>query len=81
MKYANIDLGAGQAITAEFGLEPSGGDKAFAELRLDAPNGPLVGTLMAAQKSCPVRNISGIHNQFVVFPEATDRLLDWLRFQ
>jgi hypothetical protein len=52
VKYANIDFGSGVASTAEFGLEPSGGDKSFAELRLDAPNGQLVGTLMAGQKSC-----------------------------
>jgi len=80
-RYANIDFGSGQASTAEFGLEPSGGDNAFAELRLEAPNGPLVGTLMAGQKSCPVQKVSGIHNLFVVFAEATDRLLDWFRFQ
>lgn len=53
----------------------------FAELRLEAPNGPLVGTLMAGQKSCQVQKVTGVHNLFVVFPEATDRLLDWFRFQ
>lgn len=81
LKYANIDFGAGQATTAEFGLEPSGRDKPCAELRLDAPDGQRVGTLMTGQKSCPVEKVIGIHNLFLVFPEGTDRVLDWVRFQ
>jgi len=80
-KYANIDFGTGQTTTAEFGLEPSGGTNAFVELRLDAPDGQRVGTLMPGQKSCPVQKVTGVHNLFLVFPESTDRLLDWFRFQ
>ena len=80
-KYANIDFGTGQATTAEFGLEPIGEAKAFAELHLDAPDGQRIGTLMAGQKTCPVQKVRGIHNLFLVFPDSSDRLLDWFRFQ
>jgi hypothetical protein len=51
------------------------------ELRLDFPNGPLIGTLRQGGKSCPVTNATGIRSLFLVFPGNPVRSVDWFRFE
>lgn len=51
------------------------------ELRLDAPQGPVVGELKFGQTDCPVVPTTGRHDLFVVFPNENARALDWFRFE
>lgn len=54
---------------------------ALAELHLDAPDGPLIGTLAPGQTTCPISKATGIHSLFLVFPGNQVRSVDWLRFK
>jgi hypothetical protein len=85
-KYANLDFGAGSATKALFRLDaPAAGNASnparIIELRLDAPDGQLIGTLTAGQTSCPVQKVAGVRTLFLVFSDNAVRLLDWFQFQ
>jgi len=76
-KYANIDFGDGMADTAIFKLDSSAADGVLLELRLNAPEGKLIGKLEAGHDTCAVESVSGVHNVFLVFPTDAVRTVDW----
>jgi hypothetical protein len=53
---------------------------ALIELRLDSPDGKLIGKLERGQSECAITNAAGIHNLYLVFPGGDVKSVDWLRF-
>jgi hypothetical protein len=51
------------------------------EVRLDAPDGKLIGELKFGQTTCPVSQARGRHTLFLVFPNETVQMMDWFRFE
>ena len=51
------------------------------ELRLDSPEGKLIGRLAAGKTECPIEKTTGIRNLFLVFPGAPVSSVDWFRFE
>jgi Right handed beta helix region len=49
------------------------------ELRIDSPQGPLIGRLAAGQTECTIAGPSGIHNLYLVFPGGGVKELDHFR--
>jgi hypothetical protein len=80
-KYQNIDFGKGQATGAELVLENGEAPKGPIELRLDAPNGPLLGVFPAGKKECQITRVTGGHHIYLVFPEGGKMCVDWFRFR
>lgn len=88
--FDGIDLTGVTAVTA-FTLPPATGTHpGRLELRLDAPDGPLVGTIEAGAREGEVRAAvqatEGVHDLFVVFRANRDTghplaRLDWLRVE
>ncbi len=78
-KYANIDFGVPKAamalIQAEF--DPHG----VIELRLDSPEGQMIGTFGANQSSCELSSVQGVHNIYLVFPVGGVKAVDFLKFE
>jgi len=80
-KYSNIDFGDGTAENAIFELESSAKEGILLELRLNSPEGTIIGKLEAGQNTCPIENVSGVHNVFLVFPTDAVRTVDWFHMQ
>ncbi|MCY3020204.1 MAG: carbohydrate-binding protein [Planctomycetota bacterium] len=85
-KYANLDFGAGKATQAVFKLDapaaPNASNSAgIIELRLDAPDGKLIGRLLAGQATCPVTSVKGVHNVFLVYTGDNVKAVDWFKFE
>ena len=79
-KYSNINFGSSSPKKAVF--EASLGANGIIELRLDSPEGELVGKLDAAGKgACEVKPVSGVHNIYLVFPAGDVKTVDWFRFE
>jgi hypothetical protein len=78
-KYANIDFGVGASKSAviQAELEPNG----LIELRLDSPQGELIGKLASGKTTCGSASVKGIHNIFLVFPAGAVKSVDWFRFE
>lgn len=51
------------------------------ELRLDAPDGKLIGEVPYGRDSCPVEAVRGLHDLFLVFPNQNVQSVDWYRFE
>jgi hypothetical protein len=51
------------------------------EVRLDAPDGKLIGEMKFGQTTCPVSQAKGRHTLFLVFPNETVQMMDWFRFE
>ena len=51
------------------------------ELRLDAPDGTLIGSLPYGQTTCRITTTTGLHDLFLVFPNANIQALDWFVFK
>lgn len=51
------------------------------EIRLDAPDGTLIGTLPFGQTTCRVSPTTGRHNIFLVFPNANLQTVEWFVFE
>lgn len=51
------------------------------EIRLDAPDGRLIGVLKAGQTGCPIEKTRGRHDVFLVFPNENVESMDWFRFE
>jgi len=51
------------------------------EIRLDAPEGKLIGELQLGQNSCQIQKTKGRHNLFLVFPNQNVNMMDWFRFE
>jgi hypothetical protein len=50
-------------------------------LCLDSPEGRVIGQLEKGRNECPVENVRGIHNLYLVFPGGEVRMLDNFRFE
>lgn len=82
-KYANIDFGKGVSKVV-FKLDAQTGgaaDEALIELRLDSPEGKVIGRLLSGRSECGVDNAGGIHNLYLVFPGGKVGTVDWFRFE
>ncbi|QUH29314.1 carbohydrate-binding protein [Vallitalea guaymasensis] len=82
-----VDFGTGmEGFEANVCVEQQN-EEAYIEIRLDSPNGNLIGTLNLTStgeafniQSCAISNISGIHDIYMVFKGANDICkLDWFR--
>lgn len=51
------------------------------EIRADAPDGDLLGTLPFGQPTCPIKKTIGRKNIVLLFPNENIQVLDWLRFE
>jgi hypothetical protein len=51
------------------------------EVRLGAPDGKCIGTLMFKQNTCQVEKTTGRHDLFLVFPNENIQAFDWFRFR
>lgn len=84
-KYANIDFGTGVTKAVFQLINPKGeevaGALASAELRLDSPQGKLIGSLARGQSECSVEKTGGVHNLYLVFPAGNIRSVDCFRFE
>jgi hypothetical protein len=63
----------------ELFVDPSKGTAV--EVRLDAPDGKLIGELPFHQTNCPVVKTNGRHDLFLVFPNENVEAMDWFRFE
>jgi hypothetical protein len=80
-KYNDIDFGAGFYNKFVFNLNNTDTDntqKSLFEIRLDSPTGILIGTVNEKEHEAIVKNVSGIHNLFLVFHKEV--MLDKFRF-
>ena len=84
-KYENVDFGPGQfkrlAIRATYSDSQADKDAVAIELRLDAPNGELIGQVTNGADGCDIKRVEGIHQLFLVFRESRIKTLDWFRFE
>ena len=84
VRYNNMDFGSGQYEQFQVHLQwasPQSNSGTAIEIRLDAPNGTLVGTVPCGQQTCRVTSTSGLHDVFMVFPNANVQAVDWFVFQ
>lgn len=54
--------------------------KEAVELRLDSPDGELIGTVEYGAESTNVKPVKGKHDLFMVFPNGNVKELDWYKF-
>lgn len=78
-KYSNLDFGDGRADRALVQYDAAANSGTLVELRLDSPEGRLIGKLDAGQRVCPVESVRGVHNLYMVFPAGGVRMVDWFR--
>ncbi len=78
-KYSNIDFGDGKADSAIFGISSQAKEGVLLELRLDSPEGKVIGKLEAGQTTCALAGVSGVHNIFLVFPDNVVKHVDWFQ--
>jgi hypothetical protein len=51
------------------------------ELRLDSPEGRVIGRLLPGQTECEVEATAGVHDVYLVFPGGGVGSADWFRFE
>jgi hypothetical protein len=56
-------------------------EEAIIELRLDSPEGPVVGRLTPGQTACEVTGAKGVRDLYLVFPGSAVKNVDWFRFE
>jgi hypothetical protein len=54
---------------------------AIIELRLDSPEGELIGNLSPGQSECAIKSTAGVHDLYLVFPGGQVNSVDWFRFE
>lgn len=80
-KYDNIDFGNGLYNKFVFSLIKSENDNSIPclfEIRLDAPNGELIGKVDKDDNQINITKVNGVHNLFLVFQKEV--MLDYFRF-
>lgn len=79
-RYNWMDFGAGQydqfVVHLQYVASPKSQGTAI-EIRLDAPDGALIGTLPYGQNTCRIATTTGIHDVFLVFPNENVQAVDW----
>lgn len=94
-RYSNVDFGEGRHTLFRSRLSgiptkqtfdekdmPIQPEQATAvEVRLDAPDGKLIGELRLGQSTCPIERTKGRHDLFLVFPNENIESMDWFRFE
>ncbi len=63
----------------ELVVQPSTGTAI--EVRLDAPDGKLIGELPFGQTTCQIQQTTGSHDVFLVFPNQNVTSMDWFRLE
>ena len=63
----------------EFFVQPHPGTAV--EVRLDAPDGELIGELQFNKNTCRIEESKGRHDLFLVFPNQNVQTMDWFRFE
>ncbi len=83
-RYDWMDFGAGQdnqfVVRLKWVSQPKDVGTAI-ELRLDAPDGTLIGTVPFGRQSCGITPASGVHDLFLVFPGENIQAVDWFVFE
>ena len=83
-RYNEMDFGAGQYEQFQIRLDwvaNTENEGTAIEIRLDAPDGQLIGTLPYGQTSCRITPTTGQHDIFLVFPGENIQSLDWFVFE
>jgi hypothetical protein len=83
-RYNWMDFGAGQydqfLVHLQYVSSPQNQGTAI-EIRLDAPDGTLIGTVPYGQTTCRITPTSGLHDIFLVFPSGNVQTVDWFIFK
>ncbi len=83
-RYNWMDFGAGQYEQLLVHLQwasPLSNNGTAIEIRIDAPDGTLIGTVPCGQNTCRIATTSGIHDVFLVFPSENMQAVDWFIFK
>ena len=83
-RYNSMDFGAGQYEQFQVHSQwasPLTNNGPVIEIRLDAPDGTLIGTVSCGQETCRIETTSGIHDVFLVFPNGNMQAVDWFIFK
>ncbi|MEI7901495.1 MAG: glycine-rich domain-containing protein, partial [bacterium] len=83
VRYNWLDFGAGQYEQCRVHLQwasPLSNNGTAIEIRLDAPDGTLIGAVPCGQNTCRIATTSGIHDVFLVFPNENVQAVDWFIF-
>lgn len=84
VRYNWMNFGTGQFEQFQVHLQwasPLSNNGTAIEIRLDAPNGTLVGTIPCGQQTCRITPTSGLHDLFLVFPSENVQAVDWFIFK
>jgi|GEM_PF-1452920 len=49
-------------------------------LRLDAPDGPVIGEMVYPEDFCKIKSTTGLHDLFMTFPNGNVKQVEWYRF-
>lgn len=83
-RYSDVDFSAGQydqfLAHLEWVSNPQDTGTAI-EIRVNAPDGQLIGTLPYGQNSCYITPTSGLHDVFMVFPGENVQAMNWFTFE
>jgi hypothetical protein len=60
-------------------IQPS--NKTAIGIRLDSPEGKLIGELPFGKTTCPIEKTTGRHDLFLVFPNENVQSMDWFKFE
>jgi len=63
----------------ELAIHPNHGTAV--EIRLDQPDGRLIGELQFGKNTCRIDKTKGRHDLFLVFPNQNVNMMDWFRFE
>ena len=84
-KYDNVDFGRGQlkrlSVSATYNDSEAGKDAVAIDVRLDAPDGVLIGQVKNGADGCDIKKVEGVHRLFLVFRDERVQTLDWFDFE
>jgi len=84
-KYENLDFGQGQLkrlkVCATYNDSAADNDAVAIELRLDTPDGILIGQVTNGADGCDIKRVEGINRLFLVFKQNRIKTLDWFQFE
>jgi hypothetical protein len=84
-RYSNMDFGDGRlkrfTVCAQYNAPETDKDAVAIEVRLDAPDGEVIGRVTNGADGCDIQRVDGIHRLFLVFRGNRIKTLDCFQFQ
>ncbi len=84
-RYSNMNFGQGQLkrlkVRATYNDSKADKDAVAIEVRLDAPDGVLIGQVTNGADGCDIQRVEGVHRLFLVFRQNRIKTLDWFQFE